>query len=231
MPKTAQDIMQLIQEQGIKMVDFKMVDINGQYRHVTIPAENFSEETMKSGISGKRFVKDYGNFRDMESFDDLMKAWDGAIRELTRASVIVENAIDLASEREVPDILCSCLTQDCLGRGKTIKEGGAVYDFISGLQVGIANMADSLSAIKKLVYEEKKISKDELMNALATDFAGEEGERIRQMLINDAPKYGNDDDYVDQLVVNAYASYLDEVSPSTFPVFIKFFTILSSREW
>ena len=50
MPKTAQDIMQLIQEQGIKMVDFKMVDINGQYRHVTIPAENFSEETMKSGI-------------------------------------------------------------------------------------------------------------------------------------------------------------------------------------
>ena len=108
---------------------------------------------MNNGIdvtSGKRFVKDYGNFRDMESFDDLMKAWDGAIRELTRASVIVENAIDLASEREVPDILCSCLTQDCLGRGKTIKEGGAVYDFISGLQVGIANMADSLSAIKKL---------------------------------------------------------------------------------
>ena len=169
---------------------------------------------MNNGIdvtSGKRFVKDYGNFRDMESFDELMKAWDGAIRELTRASVIVENAIDLASEREVPDILCSCLTQDCLGRGKTIKEGGAVYDFISGLQVGIANMADSLSAIKKLVYEEKKISRDELMNALATDFAGPEGERIRQMLINDAPKYGNDDDYADRLVVDAYASYLDEM--------------------
>ena len=169
---------------------------------------------MNNGIdvtSGRRFVRDYGNFRDMESFDELMKAWDGAIRELTRASVIVENAIDLASEREVPDILCSCLTQDCLGRGKTIKEGGAVYDFISGLQVGIANMADSLSAIKKLVFEDKKISRDELMNALATDFAGEEGERIRQMLINDAPKYGNDDDYADQLVVDAYASYLDEM--------------------
>ena len=97
--------------------------------------------------------------------------------------MVMNNGIDLASEREVPDILCSCLTQDCRGRGKTIKEGGAVYDFISGLQVGIANMADSLSAIKKLVYEEKKISRDELMNALATDFAGPEGERIRQMLI------------------------------------------------
>ena len=169
---------------------------------------------MNNGIdvtSGKRFVKDYGNFRDMETFEDLMKAWDGAIRELTRASIIVENAIDLASEREVPDILCSCLTQDCLGRGKTIKEGGAVYDFISGLQVGIANMADSLSAIKKLVYEEKKLTREALMEALASDFAGPEGERVRQMLINDAPKYGNDDDYADRLVVDAYASYLNEM--------------------
>lgn len=169
---------------------------------------------MNNGIditSGKRFMQDYGNFRDMESFEDLMAAWDKGIRELTRASVIVENAIDLASEREVPDVLCSCLTEDCLGRGKTIKEGGAVYDFISGLQVGIANMADSLSAIKKLVYTEKKISKDELMDALADDFSGEKGERIRQMLINEAPKYGNDDDSVDLLVVNAYASYLDEM--------------------
>ena len=50
MAKTVQEIMQLIREQNIQMVDFKMVDINGQYRHVTIPARNFSEETMKSGI-------------------------------------------------------------------------------------------------------------------------------------------------------------------------------------
>ena len=50
MAKSVQDILTLIAEQGIKMVDFKMVDINGQYRHVTIPAENFSEDTMKSGI-------------------------------------------------------------------------------------------------------------------------------------------------------------------------------------
>ena len=50
MAKSVQDILNLIAEHGIKMVDFKMVDINGQYRHVTIPAENFSEDTMKSGI-------------------------------------------------------------------------------------------------------------------------------------------------------------------------------------
>lgn len=169
---------------------------------------------MNNGIdqtSGKRFTKDYGNFRDMKSFDELMDAWDKSIRELTRMSVIVENAIDLASEREVPDILCSTLTQDCLGRGKTIKEGGAIYDFISGLQVGIADMADSLAAIKKLVFDEKKITNDELMDALTSDFAGENGERIRQMLVDEAPKYGNDDDYVDQLIVTAYDSYIDEM--------------------
>ncbi len=170
---------------------------------------------MNDGVdvtTGKRFAKGYGSFRDMKSYDELMEAWDKTIREITRASVIVENAIDKASERDVPDVLCSALTDDCIGRGKTIKEGGAVYDFISGLQVGIANMADSLAAIKKLVFDEGRITPAELADALKTDFAGEKGEQIRQMLVNDAPKYGNDDDSVDQLVVDAYQSYIDEIA-------------------
>jgi formate C-acetyltransferase len=169
---------------------------------------------MNDGVdltSGKRFVKGHGYFKDMTSYEELLKAWDEALREMTRMSVIVENAIDLASERDVPDVLCSALTDDCIARGKTIKEGGAVYDFISGLQVGIANMADSLAAIKKLVYEEKKITPEQLWNALLEDFASEEGQRIQNMLINDAPKYGNDDDYVDNLVVEAYDTYIDEI--------------------
>lgn len=170
---------------------------------------------MNDGVdvtTGKRFAKGYGSFRDMKSYDELMEAWDKTIREITRASVIVENAIDKASERDVPDVLCSALTDDCIGRGKTIKEGGAVYDFISGLQVGIANMADSLAAIKKLVFDERRITPAELADALESDFAGEKGEQIRQMLVNDAPKYGNDDDSVDQLVVDAYQSYIDEIA-------------------
>ncbi len=161
--------------------------------------------------SGRRFFDDFGDFRQMQSFDELMEAWDKAIRAMTRASVIIENAVDVASECEVPDILCSTLVQDCLGRGKTIKEGGAVYDFISGLQVGIADMADSLAAIKTLVFEEGRLTPDQLMDALESDFAGEEGERVRQMLVSDAPKYGNDDDRVDLLVVDAYNDYIDEM--------------------
>lgn len=171
--------------------------------------------TMNDGIdptSGKRFAKGHGHFTEMSTYEELKAAWDETLREITRMSVIVENAIDLGLEREVPDILCSALTDDCIGRGKTLKEGGAVYDFISGLQVGIANLSDSLAALKKLVFEERRLTTQELWHALETDFAGEEGEAIRQMLINEAPKYGNDDDYADQLVVDAYDTYIDEIA-------------------
>lgn len=171
--------------------------------------------TMNDGIdpsSGKRFAKGHGHFTDMTSYEELKAAWDETLREITRMSVIVENAIDLGLERECPDILCSALTDDCIGRGKTLKEGGAVYDYISGLQVGIANLSDSLAALKKLVFEEKRLTTSELCRALETDFAGDRGEEIRQMLINDAPKYGNDDDYADQLVVDAYDTYIDEIA-------------------
>lgn len=170
--------------------------------------------TMNNGVdltSNKRFTKGYGYFTEMESYEELLKAWDKTIREITRYSVIVENVIDKASERDVPDILCSALTDDCIARGKTIKEGGAVYDYISGLQVGIANMADCLAAIKKLVYEEKKITRQELWNAILDDFSSPKNKKIQEMLIREAPKYGNDDDYVDQLIVEAYDSYIEEI--------------------
>ena len=170
--------------------------------------------TMNNGVdltSNKRFTKGYGYFTEMESYEELLKAWDKTIREITRYSVIVENVIDKASERDVPDILCSSLTDDCIARGKTIKEGGAVYDFISGLQVGIANMADCLAAIKKLVYEEKKITRQELWDAILDDFSSPKNKKIQEMLIREAPKYGNDDDYVDQLIVEAYDSYIEEI--------------------
>lgn len=170
--------------------------------------------TMNDGIdpdTGLKFADGLGHFIEMESYEDLVVAWDKVVREVTRMSVIVENVCDIGLERKVPDILCSTLTQDCIGRGKPIKQGGAIYDYISGLQVGIANMADSLAAIKKLVFEEGKISQKDLWEALMTNFQTECGKEIQDLLIYEAPKYGNDDDYVDQLVIEAYDSYIDEI--------------------
>ena len=160
--------------------------------------------------TGKKICEGTGHFEQMESFDDVMRAWDTTARQLIRIGVTLDNCADMVVEQMVPDILCSALVDDCIERGRHLKEGGAHYDIVSQLQVGIANLGDSLAAIKKLVYEEKKITRSQLWNALMTDYKGEEGQRIQRMLL-DAPKFGNDDDYVDQLIVQAYDTYLDEI--------------------
>ncbi len=161
--------------------------------------------------SGETFQKGNGNFVDFESFDDVMKAWKIQIEYYAKATVMIDTAVDLAIEENVQDILCSAFVDDCIARGKTIKEGGSKYDFVSGLQVGIANLGNSLAAIKKLVFEENKISKQDLIKVMNNNFEGIEGEKIRQVLLNYAPKYGNDDDYVDELIKEAYTYFIDEI--------------------
>jgi len=162
-------------------------------------------------MTGKTFHTGTGNFIDFISFTDMMLAWKDQIEFYTRETVEIDTAADLAIEELVPDILCSAFVDDCISRGKTIKEGGSVYDFISGLQVGIANLGNSLAAIKKLVFEEANISKETLIKNLKNNFKGKDGEKVRQLLLNYAPKYGNDDDYVDKLLCEAYMYYIDEL--------------------
>ncbi|QCX33107.1 glycyl radical protein [Caloramator sp. E03] len=161
--------------------------------------------------SGIKLCEGVGHFKDMTSFNQVMEAWEKIIREFTRQSVIIDNCVDMAIEEVTADVLCSALTDDCIERGLTLKEGGAVYDFISDLQVGIANLGDSLAAIKKCVFEDKLFTPQQLWNAIINNFEGEEGEKIQHALINYAPKYGNDDDYVDLLLVEAYNIYIDEI--------------------
>jgi formate C-acetyltransferase len=165
----------------------------------------------KDVVSGKIFNKGIGQFSDFKNFEELLQAWKHQIKFYTKKTVEIDAAIDTALEEHVPDILCSAFVDNCIERGKTIKEGGSKYDFISGLQVGIANLGNSLAAIKKLVFEEGKISKDELLEALDTNFEGKSGEKTRQILLNYAPKYGNDDDYVDLLLKEAYMDFINEL--------------------
>ncbi|MDR0598814.1 MAG: glycyl radical protein [Treponema sp.] len=150
------------------------------------------------------------HFRDMKSFDEVMKAWDRIVRDFTRQCVIIDSSADTVLERDTADILCSALCDDCIERGLNLKEGGAVYDFISDLQVGIANLADSLAAIKKRVFEDKSVRAGELWDALMADFEGPRNAEIRELLLT-APKYGNDDDYADTLIREAYDIYIDEM--------------------
>ncbi|MFZ7130861.1 MAG: glycyl radical protein [Eubacteriales bacterium] len=152
------------------------------------------------------------HFTEMTSFDEVWNAWVKGIKHFTPISVSLDSCADYAIEMEVPDSLCSALVDDCIKRGLHLKEGGAVYDMIGPLQVGIANIGDSLAAIKKLVFEEKKISTKDLWEALMNDFKNENGWKIQELLMNEAPKYGNDDDYVDELTTKAYEAFMDELS-------------------
>ncbi|WP_254556607.1 pyruvate formate lyase family protein, partial [Salmonella enterica] len=78
----------------------------------------------------------------------------------------------------------------------------------SGLQVGIANLGNSIYAVKKLVFEQGVIGQQQIAAALADDFYGLTHEQMRQRLINGAPKYGNDDESVDTLLARAYQTYI-----------------------
>jgi formate C-acetyltransferase len=161
--------------------------------------------------SGRTFYKGIGNFIDFTSFEDLFKAWQHQIKYYTQKTVEIDTAVDTAIEENVPDILCSAFVDNCISKGKTIKEGGSKYDFVSGLQVGIANLGNSMAAIKKLVFEEGRITREQLIRAIESNFEGTEGERTRQLLLNFAPKYGNDDDYVDFLLRDAYMEFIREL--------------------
>ncbi|URQ61691.1 formate C-acetyltransferase/glycerol dehydratase family glycyl radical enzyme [Pantoea alhagi] len=167
----------------------------------------------RDATSGKVFLPQEqalskGNFN---SFEEVLTCWDNQIRYYTRKSLEIEYVVDTVLEENAHDILCSALVDDCIERAKSIKQGGAKYDWVSGLQVGIANLGNSLTAVKKLVFEQGMIGQQQLAEALASDFDGLTHEQLRQRLINGAPKYGNDDDSVDALLVRAYQTYIDEL--------------------
>jgi len=168
---------------------------------------------MNDGVdpaSNLKLCEGTGHFSKMKSFDEVMESWEEIIREMCRQCIIIDATCDLVLEQNTADILCSALTDDCIERGLNLKEGGAVYDFISDLQVGIANLADSLAAINKVVFIDQAITPAQLWTALQENFEGMENEQIRNLL-QDAPKYGNDDDFVDLLLVKAYDIYIDEM--------------------
>ncbi len=160
--------------------------------------------------TGMTLYQGNGTLLDFENFDDLWKSWEKNIAYYTRLSVALDVLADTHLE-EFPDILCSSLIDSCIERGKTAKEGGAKYDIIAGLQVGLSNAANAMYALKKTVFEDKTLTKEEVFEALKNNFEGIEGERIRNILLN-VPKYGNDIDEIDRFAVKTYEPYIEEIA-------------------
>jgi formate C-acetyltransferase len=152
-----------------------------------------------SRLDRRRIGLQTGDPRQFESFEEVRDAYLKQLAEMTRQCAVRSNIDELNLAENHPTVFHSALIEDCIERGMSREEGGARYNAGPGLfAVGLPDVADSFAAMKQLVFEEKRITMAELCDALESDFEGHED--IRNLLLK-APKYGNDDNYVDEQMV------------------------------
>lgn len=145
------------------------------------------------------------------SWNGLLNQIREKIRHYIKLMINGSNICDIGHRDQAPVPLLSSFILDCIERGKDITEGGARYNF-SGVQgIGIANLSDSLHALKGMVFEQQRMSFDELIQVLKANFKTKEGEKIRARLINRFEKYGNDIDKVDNISADLLRFYCKEV--------------------
>ena len=120
--------------------------------------------------NGELVTIETGDINDMKSFDDFFKAYKKQMKYCIALMVNADNAVDMAHMQRAPLPFLSSMIEDCIGRGKSVQEGGAVYNFTGPQGFGIANVADSLFTIKKLVFEQGKFTLAELRAALDANF-------------------------------------------------------------
>jgi pyruvate formate-lyase/glycerol dehydratase family glycyl radical enzyme len=150
-----------------------------------------------------------GDPRQFGSFDQFWEAFERQFRHMIRAHLSASIKVEYLHARYNPTPYLSSLTRGCLESGRDKTKGGAAYNLAASFRaVGLADVADSLIAVKKMVFEEKQVSMDRLLQALEVDFEGEEA--LRRMLINRCPHYGNDDDYADEMARKVVDVLTDE---------------------
>lgn len=168
------------------------------------------ELTINSGVDKNELIgPKTQNFEEMKSFDEFMKAYQTQMEYFVKNMCEADNCIDIAHGERAPLPFLSSMVDDCIGRGKSLQEGGAEYNFSGPQGVGVANIGDSLVAVKKLVFDEKKITASELKKALGNNFKNAEA---IQSLLKKAPKFGNDIDEVDDLAREGALVYSREVN-------------------
>ncbi len=149
---------------------------------------------------GKQVCPDLGDldqFKTYEEFDAAVKEQIKYITKWTSIATVISQRV----HREVaPKPLMSLMYEGCMEKGRGVEAGGAMYNFGPGVVwSGLATYVDSMAAIKKLVFDDKKYTLKEIRDALKADFVGYE--KVRKDCI-EAPKYGNDDDYADYIATD-----------------------------
>lgn len=155
-----------------------------------------------------------GEVTEMTTFDQFYDAYKKQMEYCISLLVNADNAIDVAHAERCPLPFLSSMVDDCLKRGKTVQEGGAVYNFTGPQGFGIANMADSLFAVKQLVFEEKKISMEELKEALIWNFGkGLDAQSLQDMTEGILKEFMRHGKTVDEETVSSIINMLRDMHP------------------
>ncbi len=147
--------------------------------------------------TGKQIGAKTGDPSNFKTYNEFLTAVKIQLAELIRLLVNAGNMADTVRAKYQPTPYLSALMDKCAENGKDVNEGGTVWNFNTLEGMGIATLADSVAAVKKMVYDDKKTTISEVLDAIAANYEGYE--ELRQLLRSRAPKFGNDDDYVDDI--------------------------------
>lgn len=171
------------------------------------------ELTLNNGfdkMTGKQLGLKLGNAADFETYEELFEAFQKQMKYFIDIKVQGSNVIEKIYAENMPVPFLSIITNDCISKGKDYNGGGARYNtkYLQG--VGIGTITDCLAAVKYNVYDQKTFTMDELMKALDDNFEGHD--RIANLVRNKSPKYGNDDDYADDIMKSVFEYYRGQVT-------------------
>ncbi len=167
---------------------------------------------MNDGVdpaTGKRMGPRTGKLEDFKDFDELQEAYGKQLAHFIKLIVDAYDLIDGAHAIYAPEPFMSSLLDDCIARGQTRQAGGTRYNFSGIFGVGLASAADSMAAVRRLCFDTKQAAPAEMLDALAQNFAGRGDLKV---LCEKAPKFGNDDDYVDLIAREISHMYCEEVT-------------------
>ncbi len=170
------------------------------------------EITLNNGInplSGKQVSIKTGDPRDFTSYEELYHAFKKQLNYIVNQKVLVSNYIDRMFAKYSPATFLSVVIEDCITKGKDYYNGGPRYNTNYIQCTGLGTVTDSLSTLKKHIFEEKTFSMDSLLNAISKNFEGEE--ILRQTIINHTAFYGNDENYADDIAVQVYNDLFDAI--------------------
>jgi pyruvate formate-lyase/glycerol dehydratase family glycyl radical enzyme len=216
-------VVQELMRQGKTLVDARQGGTSGCVETGAFGKENYNltgyfnmpkvlEITLHNGIdprTGRKIGLETGDPRRFKSFDELFAAYDKQLDYFIDLKIRGNNVIERLYAEYMPAPLLSLLIDDCIARGKDYHDGGARYNtsYIQG--VGLGTITDALTAIKYQVFDQETMPMEALLAILADDFDGHERERL--MLLNKTPKYGNDDDYADGVMVALFEAYFKAI--------------------